>query len=151
MALSVRAPLQKTVFGCMVCGFALHQQLAQQGGRHLLYFNVLSVLNRRLPQSVQCHCVCFGCNSNQVLRRLQFLRFARYAQSIGRSFLPADSATVEMWLVNDVAATVNAGNIDTYIRPVNTAHELNAFKTESSDGNYFSPYVRVTGDELVTL
>ena len=77
MALSVRAPLQKTVFGCMVCGFALHQQLAQQGGRHLLYFNVLSVLNRRLPQSVQCHCVCFGCNSNQVLRRLQFLRFAR--------------------------------------------------------------------------
>jgi hypothetical protein len=48
-----------------------------------------------------------------------------YAQSIGKPFLPADGATVEMWLVNDLALTVNAGNIDTYIRPINPARDEN--------------------------
>jgi hypothetical protein len=55
----------------------------------------------------------------------QFLRFVRYAKSIGKAFLPAEGATVEMWLVNDLANTVNADNIDTYIRPINTAHDEN--------------------------
>ena len=53
----------------------------------------------------------------------QFMRFVSYAKSIGESFMPADGATVEKWLVNDVALTVNASNIDTYIRPINTAHD----------------------------
>ena len=30
-----------------------------------------------------------------------------------------------MWLVNDLALTVNAGNIDTYIRPINPARDEN--------------------------
>jgi hypothetical protein len=57
----------------------------------------------------------------------QFERFVAYAESIGEPFLPADGSTVEKWLlvVNDVALTVNAANIDTYIRPINTAHEEN--------------------------
>ena len=58
----------------------------------------------------------------------QFLRFVRYAEKLGRSFLPAESSTVEMWLVNDLAGTVNANNIDTYIRPINTAHEENCLE-----------------------
>ena len=53
----------------------------------------------------------------------QFERFVAYAKKIGHPFLPAEGATVEMWLVNDLARTVNAGNIDTYIRPINTAHD----------------------------
>lgn len=52
----------------------------------------------------------------------QFERFVRYAEAIGESYLPAESSTFEKWLVNDVARTVNVKGIDTYIRPINTAH-----------------------------
>ena len=52
----------------------------------------------------------------------QFVRFVDFCTDRGLAYLPADPIAIEKWVAFDLAATVNAKNLSTYLRPINKAH-----------------------------